>query len=43
MAEDLKNKKGRVTIIPGFFDGEYFTPSQKEALEWYQPLVLVIV
>ncbi|XPV68118.1 MAG: molybdopterin molybdotransferase MoeA [Halarcobacter sp.] len=31
MAEDLKNKKGRVTIIPGFFDGEYFTPSQKRS------------
>ncbi|XPV82140.1 MAG: hypothetical protein ACNI22_16505 [Halarcobacter sp.] len=26
---DLKNKKGRITIIPGLFDGEYFTPSDK--------------
>jgi molybdopterin molybdotransferase len=29
ISEDLLNKKGRTTIIPGFFDGEYFTPSQK--------------
>ncbi|AXH13977.1 gephyrin-like molybdotransferase Glp [Malaciobacter mytili] len=29
MAENFNNKKGRITIIPGFFDGEYFTPSQK--------------
>ncbi|MEA2018640.1 MAG: molybdopterin molybdotransferase MoeA [Campylobacterota bacterium] len=29
LSEDLPNKKGRTTIIPGFFDGEYFTPSDK--------------
>ena len=29
MGEDLNNKKGRVTIIPGFFDGEYFISEQK--------------
>jgi len=31
MGEKLDNKKGRTTIIPGFFDGEYFTASQKRA------------
>ncbi len=31
MGEKLNNKKGRTTIIPGFFDGEYFTASQKRA------------
>lgn len=30
ISEELKNKK-RTTIIPGDFDGEYFTPSQKRA------------
>jgi molybdopterin molybdotransferase len=25
----LKNKKGRCTIIAGFFDGEFFNPSDK--------------
>jgi molybdopterin molybdotransferase len=29
LSGDLKNKKGRTTIIPGWFDGEYFTPSEK--------------
>lgn len=29
LSEDLKNKKGRTTIIPGWFDGDYFTPSKK--------------
>lgn len=29
IGEDLQNKKGRTTIIPGFFDGEYFYPSKK--------------
>jgi len=29
ISEDLPNKKGRTTIIPGFFDGEFFTPSEK--------------
>lgn len=29
LSEDLPNKKGRTTIIPGFFDGEYFTPAPK--------------
>ena len=27
--DDFHNKKGRTTIIPGFFNGEYFTPSEK--------------
>ncbi len=27
----LKNKKGRITIIPGNFDGNSFTPSQKRS------------
>ncbi|PIF03966.1 MAG: molybdopterin molybdenumtransferase MoeA [Arcobacter sp.] len=31
MGETLHNKKGRTTIIPGFFDGEYFTPSKKRS------------
>lgn len=31
MGEKLDNKKGRTTIIPGFFDGEYFTASKKRA------------
>jgi molybdopterin molybdotransferase len=31
MGEKLNNKKGRTTIIPGFFDGEYFTASEKRA------------
>lgn len=29
ISEDLKNKKGRTTIIPGFFNGREFTPSNK--------------
>lgn len=29
LSEDLPNKKGRTTIIPGYFDGEYFTPAAK--------------
>lgn len=29
ISEDLNNKKGRTTIIPGFFNGKYFTPAQK--------------
>jgi len=31
LQEDLPNKKGRPTVIVGFFDGEYFTPSQKRS------------
>ncbi len=31
MGEDLNNKKGRTTLIPGFFDGEFFTPSEKRS------------
>ena len=26
---ELHNKKGRITLVPGFFDGEYFAPSSK--------------
>ncbi len=29
LGTDLKNKKGRITIIPGLFDGEYFFPEDK--------------
>lgn len=29
LSENLKNKQGRTTIIPGFFDGTTFTPSKK--------------
>jgi len=29
LSEDLKNKKGKTTIIPGWFDGDYFIPSKK--------------
>lgn len=31
MGKQLSNKKGRTTIIPGYFDGEYFTASEKRA------------
>ena len=31
ISEDLSNKKGRITIIPGFFDGSSFTPSIKRS------------
>ncbi|WP_044416363.1 molybdopterin molybdotransferase MoeA [Halarcobacter anaerophilus] len=31
MAEELRNKKGRITIIPGFFDGESFNAEQKRS------------
>ncbi len=31
MGEDLKNKKGRITIIPGFFDGVQFKSSEKRS------------
>jgi len=29
MSSDLKNKKGRITLVPGFFDGEKFSVSSK--------------
>ncbi|PLY04323.1 MAG: molybdopterin molybdenumtransferase MoeA [Arcobacter sp.] len=29
--QDLNNRKGRITIIPGFFDGEYFRVSEKRS------------
>lgn len=29
IAEDLNNKKGRTTLVPGLFDGRYFHPSHK--------------
>jgi len=29
IGEDLINKKGRTTLVPGFFDGRYFYPSHK--------------
>lgn len=31
IAEDFSNKKGRVTIVPGFFNGENFMPSAKRS------------
>jgi molybdopterin molybdotransferase len=31
LKNNLKNKKGRPTIIPGFFDGEFFKPSHKRS------------
>ena len=31
MQESLKNKAGRITLIPGFFDGEYFSASSKRS------------
>jgi len=31
ISQDLKNKRGRPTIISGFFDGEYFTPHFKQS------------
>jgi molybdopterin molybdotransferase len=31
LSEDLSNKKGRITILPGTFDGESFTPTQKRS------------
>lgn len=31
MAEDFKNKAGRITIIPGYFDGQYFKAEQKRS------------
>lgn len=29
LSQDLNNKKGRTTMVPGFFDGRTFTPSAK--------------
>ena len=31
ISETLKNKKGRITVVPGYFDGEFFMPSQKKS------------
>ena len=31
ISEKLQNKKGRITMIPGFFDGESFKPSAKRS------------
>lgn len=31
ISQDLNNKKGRITIIPGYFDGEFFNPSKKRS------------
>jgi len=31
MKKDLKNKKGRITLTPGNFDGEFFTTSNKRS------------
>jgi molybdopterin molybdotransferase len=31
ISDDFKNKKGRPTLIPGYYDGESFTPSKKRS------------
>ncbi len=31
LANNLLNKKGRLTLVPGFFDGEKFKPSDKKS------------
>jgi len=31
MKDKFNNKKGRTTLVPGLFDGEYFTPSNKRS------------
>ncbi len=31
ISQNLKNKKGRETIVPGFFNGENFTPAHKRS------------
>jgi molybdopterin molybdotransferase len=31
LQEAIKNKAGRITLIPGFFDGEYFSASSKRS------------
>ncbi|MCK5110831.1 MAG: molybdopterin molybdotransferase MoeA [Arcobacteraceae bacterium] len=31
LSQNLNNKKGRITIIPGDFDGEFFIPSRKRS------------
>ena len=31
LKEDFTTKKGKTTIIPGFFDGEYFVISKKRS------------
>lgn len=31
IGEDLKNKKGRITVVPGFFDGECFISEKKRS------------
>ncbi len=31
LSQNLRNKKGRITIIPGDFDGEFFIPSSKRS------------
>jgi molybdopterin molybdotransferase len=32
--DDFDNKKGRTTLIPGWFDGEYFIPSEKKTTRY---------
>lgn len=31
LSQDFKVKKGKTTVIPGYFDGEYFTEAQKKS------------
>ena len=38
MKEDYKLKAGRRTLVPGFFDGEFFTPCKKFAPGMVKPL-----
>ena len=36
--DEYKIKKGRRTLVPGFFDGEYFTPCDKFTPGMVSPL-----
>ncbi len=38
LKEDIKNRPGREVVIPGFFDGKYFIPSQKRGPGMVTPL-----
>lgn len=38
LSEDIKNRPGREVVIPGFFDGKYFTPAKKRGPGMVSPL-----
>ena len=40
MKEDYKIKAGKRTLIPGFFDGEFFKPCEKFAPGMVSPLAV---